>query len=69
MFITGSDRVPAIGSATMKFKITYGGEDCDRFPQAHTCFNQLVLYRYRGKDRLKDMLFRAVYESEGFGLK
>lgn len=30
MFITGSDRVPAVGTATMKFKITLAGDDTER---------------------------------------
>lgn len=70
MFVTGSDRVPAMGIATMSFKITrlYGG-DSHRFPTAHTCFNELCLYEYKSKDKLIAMLERAISESEGFGLR
>ncbi|RKP06502.1 hypothetical protein THASP1DRAFT_35133 [Thamnocephalis sphaerospora] len=68
-FITGSDRVPATGMSNMVFKITCIGEDCERFPQSHTCFNQLCLYRYRTRNKLYDKLITAVMESEGFGLK
>ncbi|KAK7509674.1 uncharacterized protein IWZ02DRAFT_472500 [Phyllosticta citriasiana] len=59
-FITGSDRIPAVGATNL---------DCDRFPVARTCFNALLLYRYRSREKLERMLWRAVVESEGFGLK
>ncbi|KAF9166421.1 putative E3 ubiquitin-protein ligase [Actinomortierella ambigua] len=69
-FITASDRYPATGIANLNFKITcIGSQDSDRFPTSHTCFNQLCLYNYRGRDKLKRMLIRAMNESEGFGVK
>ncbi|KAK8176081.1 hypothetical protein IWX90DRAFT_498665 [Phyllosticta citrichinensis] len=68
-FITGSDRIPAVGATNLVIKIVYAGEDCDRFPVARTCFNALLLYRYRSREKLERMLWRAVVESEGFGLK
>lgn len=68
-FITGSDRIPAMGAAMLPIKISLLGEDCGRFPIARTCFNQLSLWRYLSKERLEIMLWRAVRESEGFGLK
>jgi E3 ubiquitin-protein ligase HECTD2 len=68
-FITGSDRVPSTGMSSMVFKITCIGEDCERFPQSHTCFNQLCLYRYSSREKLYNKLITAVMESEGFGLK
>ncbi|KAK8197942.1 hypothetical protein HDK77DRAFT_370271 [Phyllosticta capitalensis] len=68
-FITGSDRIPAVGATNLVIKIVYAGEDCDRFPVARTCFNALLLYRYRTREKLERMLWRAVVESEGFGLK
>lgn len=69
LFITGSDRIPAMGAAMLPIKITCLGDDCGRYPTARTCFNVLALWRYTSQERLEDMLWRAVHESEGFGLK
>ncbi|KAG0030352.1 putative E3 ubiquitin-protein ligase [Podila clonocystis] len=69
-FITASDRYPATGIANLSFKITcMGSHDSQRYPTTHTCFNQLCLYNYKGRDKLKNMLMRAMNESEGFGVK
>ncbi|KAI1279696.1 hypothetical protein F5Y07DRAFT_357515 [Xylaria sp. FL0933] len=68
-FITGSDRIPAMGAASLVIKVNCLGNDEGRFPSARTCFNILSLYRYRSRERLENSLWRAVYESEGFGLK
>jgi len=68
-FITGTDRVPAMGAALLPIKITCLGDDEDRYPIARTCFNMLALRRYETRERLERMLWTAVYESEGFGLK
>ncbi|KAI8237027.1 putative E3 ubiquitin-protein ligase [Colletotrichum sp. SAR 10_86] len=68
-FITGTDRVPAMGAALLPIKITCLGEDENRYPIARTCFNMLSLRRYRSRERLEQMLWTAVHESEGFGLK
>ncbi|PWI73963.1 hect [Purpureocillium lilacinum] len=69
LFITGSDRIPAMGAAMLPIKISCLGDDCGRYPIARTCFNMLSLWRYQSKARLEAMLWRAVRESEGFGLK
>lgn len=68
-FITGSDRVPALGEANLIIKLQYGGEDNERFPVARTCFNALQLYSYDQEEILREKLWRAVTESEGFLLK
>ncbi|CAI4212475.1 unnamed protein product [Parascedosporium putredinis] len=68
-FITGSDRIPAMGASSVKIKVGCLGEDCDRFPIARTCFNKIVLYRYGSREKLEKMVWTAVYESEGFGLR
>ncbi|KAH8678014.1 hypothetical protein BX600DRAFT_451257 [Xylariales sp. PMI_506] len=68
-FITGSDRIPAMGAASLVIKITCLGEDEGRYPTARTCFNVLNLYRYSSRARLESCLWRAVNESEGFGLR
>lgn len=68
-FITGSDRIPATGAANLTIKVVCLGPDSDRFPIARTCFNQICIWRYRKREKLERMLWRAVAESEGFGLK
>ncbi|RFU80965.1 other hect domain ubiquitin ligase e3 [Trichoderma arundinaceum] len=68
-FVTGSDRIPAMGAASLTIKLSCLGDDCGRYPIARTCFNMLSLWRYESKQRLESMLWRAVHESEGFGLK
>ncbi|CZS98633.1 related to ubiquitin-protein ligase HUL4 [Rhynchosporium agropyri] len=68
-FITGSDRIPAMGATNLVIKVSCLGDDCPRFPVARTCFNMISLWRYGSKEKLEHMLWRAVNESEGFGLK
>lgn len=68
-FITGSDRIPAMGTSSLKIKISCLGDDCDRFPIARTCFNMIVLYRYASREKLERLVWTAVRESEGFGLR
>lgn len=70
MFVTGSDRIPATGATQMHLKITCGNNgDSDRLPSAHTCFNQLILYKYHTKQKLEKMLITAIQESQGFYVK
>ncbi|MCJ1449265.1 MAG: putative E3 ubiquitin-protein ligase [Stictis urceolatum] len=68
-FITGSDRIPAMGATSLVIKIVYLTDDYKRYPVARTCFNMLGLHRYRSKSELQAKLWRAVADSEGFGLK
>ncbi|KAK4162287.1 putative E3 ubiquitin-protein ligase [Cladorrhinum sp. PSN259] len=68
-FITGSDRIPAMGAASLVIKVSLLGDDIGRYPTARTCFNTLSLWRYGSKERLEEMLWGAVLGSEGFGLK
>ena len=68
-FITGSDRIPAMGATSLVIKIVCLGEDSERFPVARTCFNALCMWRYGTRERLERKLWTAVTESEGFGLK
>ena len=76
-FITGTDRIPAVGATSLVLRIVAGGdgwggggaEERERFPVARTCFNMLVLWRYDYREALEEKLWRAVEESEGFGLK
>lgn len=68
-FITGSDRLPAMGATSLIIKLSCLGNDTQRFPMARTCFNMIGLYRYSSKEQLSSKLWTAVAESEGFGLK
>ncbi|EPS36653.1 hypothetical protein H072_9786 [Dactylellina haptotyla CBS 200.50] len=75
-FITGSDRIPAMGIANMVLKVVYGGlpsvhgsKKAERYPIARTCFNSITLWGWGSKEILERVLWRAVRESEGFGLK
>ncbi|QSZ33262.1 hypothetical protein DSL72_002850 [Monilinia vaccinii-corymbosi] len=68
-FITGSSCIPAMGATSLVIKLSCLGDDSDRFPVARTCFNMLSLWRYASKEKLEGRLWRAVHESEGFGLK
>ncbi|KAK4157482.1 hypothetical protein C8A00DRAFT_40194 [Chaetomidium leptoderma] len=68
-FITGSDRIPAMGAASLGIRVSCLGEECGRFPTARTCFNSIGLWRGRDKEGFVRVLWRAVGESEGFGLK
>lgn len=68
-FITSSDRIPAMGATSLVLKITCLGDHSNRFPIARTCFNMLGLYRYRERSILEERLWRAVVDSEGFGMK
>ncbi|KAI9352279.1 hypothetical protein DFJ73DRAFT_959461 [Zopfochytrium polystomum] len=69
LFITGTDRIPATGIQNMAFKITCLGEDSDRLPISHTCFNQLCIPRYRTREKLEQKLMKAVEWSAGFHVK
>ncbi|CAI4034440.1 hypothetical protein SMKI_10G2310 [Saccharomyces mikatae IFO 1815] len=69
-FITASDRIPATGITTIPFKISQlGSHDSDDLPLAHTCFNELCLWGYSSKEKLKLKLLWAINESEGYGFR
>lgn len=70
LFVTGSDRVPATGVQNLTFKISKTRNyDTQRLPVAHTCFNELEIYRYSTKDKMVSKINQAVNESSGFGIK
>ncbi|PSN35215.1 putative E3 ubiquitin-protein ligase HECTD2 [Blattella germanica] len=69
LFATGSDRVPVGGMGEMTFKITKVTNKPDNLPEAHTCFNQLVLPTYDNQDLLRQKLIIAISNAEGFGLE
>lgn len=69
-FVTGTDRLPSVGSASdFGIRLTCLGSDSERFPIAHTCFNQLCLYRYSTREKLAVKLSSAICECNGFDLK
>lgn len=68
-FITASDRIPAMGAASLVIKIVCHGDNSSRFPTARTCFNMIALYRYPSREVLNRKLWMAVKESEGFGIR
>lgn len=68
-FITGSDRIPAMGATSLTIRLACLGDDSPRYPTARTCFNTLSLYRYATREKFQKLLWDAVLNSEGFGLK
>jgi ubiquitin-protein ligase E3 A len=68
-FTTGNDRAPVGGLATLRFIIQQNGEDTERLPTAHTCFNVLMLPDYSSKSKLENRLKLAIANSTGFGLQ
>ena len=68
MFATGCHRAPILGLRYLQLYIGRAGEDSDRLPSAHTCFNHLLLPDYSSKQKLQDKLYKAISNSEGFGL-
>ncbi|KAK6635852.1 hypothetical protein RUM44_001106 [Polyplax serrata] len=69
LFTTGSDRVPVGGMGEMTFKITRITNRPNNLPEAHTCFNQLVLPQYETRGILQQKLIIAISNAEGFGLE
>ncbi|KAF0303632.1 Ubiquitin-protein ligase E3A [Amphibalanus amphitrite] len=67
-FTTGSDRVPVGGLRKLKLIIARNGPDSERLPTAHTCFNVLLLPDYRTREKLRELLLKAVSFSKGFGM-
>jgi ubiquitin-protein ligase E3 A len=68
LFVTGSDRVPIKGLKCLPFNIQKSGQDSDRLPTAHSCFNILDLPEYTSKEILEKRLEIALQHTIGFGL-
>ncbi|TPX32888.1 hypothetical protein SmJEL517_g04094 [Synchytrium microbalum] len=66
LFITGTDRIPATGIQNMPFKISCLGDDSEKLPVSHTCFNQLCLYRYKTREKLEAKLMKAITWRMGY---
>ncbi|CAF0972553.1 unnamed protein product [Adineta steineri] len=73
LFVTGSDRMPIGGLSEMTFKIgKISSNRCninELLPMSHTCFNQLLLPPYPTREILKEKLFLAIENCEGFGIE
>jgi len=67
-FTTGSDRIPVGGLSKLKLILAKNGPDSDRLPSAHTCFNVLLLPEYSTKEKMHDLLMKAIKECKGFGM-
>ena len=68
-FSTGSDRAPINGLKSLKFYIVLeGGDDDERLPSSHTCFNQLCMPKYSSKEILRSKLSQAIEGAQGFGM-
>lgn len=67
-FITGNDRIPVSGSASLKLIIMKNGCDTDRLPSSQTCFNTLLLPEYSSKRKLEKKLETALELTAGFFL-
>lgn len=81
-FVCGSGRLPATGA--LRLRLTRGPDGrlptshtcarlsagrADRVLTARSCFNQLVLPRYTIMSELEHNLWRAIGDSEGFGIR
>ena len=53
---------------SLPITISNGGSDLNQLPQAHTCFNNLILPDYKNKEKMKKALLTSINYSEGFGL-
>ncbi|XP_028658588.2 probable E3 ubiquitin-protein ligase HERC4 [Erpetoichthys calabaricus] len=68
LFLTGSDRIPMAGMACIKMTILSSPHLTeDHYPEASTCFLQLMLPRYSTKERLQEKLLHAIQLNKGFG--
>ncbi|KAM5255293.1 putative E3 ubiquitin-protein ligase HERC3 isoform 3-T3 [Ctenodactylus gundi] len=68
LFLTGSDRIPIYGMASLQIAIQPAASGDEYLPVAHTCYNLLDLPRYRSKDILRTRLSQALDSYEGFSL-
>ncbi|CAH7145213.1 Herc3 [Phodopus roborovskii] len=68
LFLTGSDRIPIYGMASLQIVIqsTTNGEEY--LPVAHTCYNLLDLPNYSSKEMMRARLTQALDNYEGFSL-
>ena len=67
-FCTGTDRLPIRGLKSLGFVIGKNGGDSEQLPTAHTCFNHLLIPTYDNPEKLREKLFKAINNCQGFGL-
>ena len=68
MFLTGSDRIPIHGMASLRIALQSTTAQQHYLPVAHTCYNLLDLPQYLTKDTLRRRLTQAIEQYEGFSL-
>ncbi|KAL4002772.1 HECT-domain (ubiquitin-transferase) family protein [Acanthocheilonema viteae] len=68
-FITGSDRVPVGGLAKLEVIIARNGDNKERLPTAHTCYNVMLLPDYGDLEITRERITKAISYSRGFGLQ
>lgn len=68
VFLTGSDRIPIYGMASLQIVIQSTASGEDYLPVAHTCYNLLDLPKYSSKEVLRARLTQALDNYEGFSL-
>ncbi len=69
-FVTGSSRAPVGGLARLEsFVIMKVGDNDNRLPSAHTCFNTLLLPEYSCQRILSSKLTTAIMHCKEFGLR
>ncbi|KAH8614044.1 protein of unknown function (DUF4414) HECT domain [Trypanosoma vivax] len=74
-FATGASKVPhggfsnleSVNGSSQRFTITRWDDNTDLLPQAHTCFNKIVLPEYSSREELRKKLMVAItFGSRGF---
>uniref|UniRef100_A0A8C1CDV3 HECT and RLD domain containing E3 ubiquitin protein ligase 3 n=1 Tax=Cyprinus carpio carpio TaxID=630221 RepID=A0A8C1CDV3_CYPCA len=68
LFLTGSDRIPIHGMASLRIVIQSTAAEEHYLPVAHTCYNMLDIPCYQTKETLRHRLTQAVEQYEGFSL-
>ncbi|XP_048189788.1 probable E3 ubiquitin-protein ligase HERC3 isoform X1 [Perognathus longimembris pacificus] len=68
LFLTGSDRIPIYGMASLQIAIQSTASGEEYLPVAHTCYNLLDLPKYSSKEVLRARLTQALDNYEGFSL-
>jgi hypothetical protein len=68
-FLSGSDRSPIDGLRKLEMVVSKNGNEDNRLPSAHTCFNHLLLPEYSTIEIMREKLKYAITQSEGFGLR
>lgn len=68
LFLTGSDRIPIYGMASLQIVIQSTASGEEYLPVAHTCYNLLDLPKYSSKETMRARLTQALDNYEGFSL-